>query len=107
MDIEESLSLSYSLSLSLSPPPSLSLPLQQSPSQSYVGAKFELMGDFQAQIEVLEAEVALLRRKGPNDAGNSLRLLEAENRLREALSLANDLEGEINKVQHHAHCQAI
>jgi hypothetical protein len=58
--------------------------------------------DFQAQIEVLEAEVSLLRRNSSADPVNARRLFEAESRLQEALSLANVLDSEISRFQHHA-----
>ncbi len=63
--------------------------------------------DVQAQVEILEAEVALLRRSGTRDSADVRRLHEAETRLSEALALASELDRGINQLQQQAHLQAM
>ncbi len=59
--------------------------------------------EVQAQVEILEAEVALLRRteNRANSAEHAQRLLDAEGRLREALAYAQRLDLELDRCQQH------
>ncbi len=59
--------------------------------------------EVQAQVEILEAEVSLLRRteNRTNSVEHAQRLLDAEGRLREALACAQELDLEVNRVQQH------
>ena len=65
-----------------------------------ISFEFDPSMEIQAQVEILEAEVALLRRSGT--AADARRLQETEARLREALALAHELDLEIYIVQHQA-----
>jgi hypothetical protein len=59
--------------------------------------------EVQAQVEILEAEVALLRRteNSTNIVEHAQRLMDAEGRLREALAYAQELDMELNRFQQH------
>ena len=55
--------------------------------------------EVQAQVEILEAEVSLLRRteNRANNVEHAQRLMEAEGRLREALACAQELDLDLNR----------